>query len=263
MKIAVIGAGNMGGAIAAGAIRGGIVKATDLTIADPRPALAESLRGEGIEVGYTTDNREAARGADMIVVAVKPWLMEEVIGQIADVIDRTRQYIVSIAAGVTFGQLDQWLRSEAFGGTGVYRVIPNTAISIGRSVTFIASHNTTTGQDAEVMRLFKALGEVFEVAESKMTAVTALSSSGIAYAYKYLDAASRGGEQLDIDRQEALKIVIATMKGAIAMLESNGSQPQQEIDKVTTPGGVTLKGLEEMERCGFTHAVINGLLATK
>lgn len=253
----------MGGSIAAGAVRKGLLEPEELTISDPRPDLAEKLRGEGFSVGYTTENKEAVKGADMIIVAVKPWLMEDVLDGIAEVVDREKQVVVSIAAGIDFGQLNGYLGSERFGGLGLYRVIPNTAITLGKSVTFIASFNTSPGQDSMVMDLFKAMGEVFEVAEGQMPAVTALASSGIAYAYKYIDAAVKGGEKMGIDRDKALEIVLGTVKGAVAMLESNGTFPQQEIDKVTTPGGITLKGLEAMEKSGFSQAVIDGLLATK
>lgn len=263
MKITVIGAGNMGGAIAAGAVKKGLLKPEELTISDPRPDLAEKLKKEGFQVRYTTENKSAVKGADVIIVAVKPWLMEEVLGDISEAVDRENQVIVSIAAGVTFEQLGGYLANERFGGLGLYRVIPNTAITLGKSVTFIASYNTMPKQDSMVMDLLEAMGDVFVVNEGQMTAVTALASSGIAYAYKYIDAAVKGGEQMGISGDEALKIVLGTVKGAVAMLENNATQPQEEINKVTTPGGITLKGLEAMEKSGFSQAVIDGLLATK
>lgn len=253
----------MGGAIAAGAVRSGLVKPQELMISSPRPVFAEKLRKEGFEVGYTANNAESVKGADIIIVAVKPWLMEAVLGEIAEAIDREKQVVASIAAGISFERLDGYLSSGQSGNIGLYRVIPNTAITLGQSVTFIASHNTTPEQDKNIAGLFEAMGKVFKVSEEQMTAVTALASSGIAYAYKYIDAAVKGGEEMGINREDALRIVLGTMKGAVAMLENNESQPQEEIDKVTTPGGITLKGLEAMEKSGFSKAVIDGLLATK
>jgi pyrroline-5-carboxylate reductase len=145
----------------------------------------------------------------------------------------------------------------------MYRVIPNTAIALGESTTFISSYNTTAIQDDHMRDIFMALGKVFVVPETDMTAVTALSSCGIAYILKYIDAATRGGEDMGIDRCKAQQMVMQTVRGALALLEANASTPQVEIDKVTTPGGITLKGLEEMERCGFTQSVINGLKASR
>jgi pyrroline-5-carboxylate reductase len=184
-------------------------------------------------------------------------------GEISGVIKRDEQAIVSIAAGVTFAQIMQYLSVTDRGQAEIYRIIPNTAISLGKSVSFIAKHNTSARHDEQVQTLFEALGEIFYVEEHEMTACTALASAGIAYALRYIDAAMRGGEALGLDRDKSLRIVMKTVDGALALLEANGTHPQTEIDRVTTPGGVTLKGLDRMEKEGFSQAVIDGLLATK
>lgn len=252
----------MGGAIALGAVKNKVVAGRDVVVSDPRESLADSM-GQGTGMRFTTDNLSAIEGADLVVVAVKPWLMEEILGGIAEKLDRKKQALVSIAAGVTFEKLEAYLSTAKYGKMGLYRVIPNTAIALGKSTTFIAKHATSQAQDGMVLTLFDALGEVFEVEEGQMGAMTALSSSGIAYALRYMDAAVKGGVEMGIDTDEALKIVLQTMRGALALLETNGTMPQTEIDKVTTPGGITLKGLDAMEKNGFTDAVIKGLLATK
>ncbi len=262
MKAAIIGAGNIGGAIASAIVKKGVRVVDSVVVADPRSALADSLAKDGIHISYTPNNCEAITDVDLIIVAVKPWLMEQVLNEISESIDRSKQIVASIAAGVTFDQLKTYLQVDALGELPLYRIIPNTAISLGKSVTFITPQGTTSAQDENVKDLFNALGEVFVVEERLMTAVTSLSSSGIGYALRYLDAATIGGEQMGIPRSDALRIVIATMKGAIAMLEANESQPQEEIDKVTTPGGVTLRGLDVMEKNGFSESVIKGLLST-
>lgn len=252
----------MGGAIAVGAVKHNVVAAGSAVISDPRESLGSQM-GMGESIRFTSDNVAAIEGADLVIVAVKPWLMEEVLGGIAAKLDRDRQALVSIAAGVTFEQLSNYLSFDKYGKIGLYRVIPNTAIALGKSATFIAKSGTSASQDGMVRSLFDALGEVFEVREDQMRAVTALSSSGIAYALRYMDAAVKGGVEMGLGAGESLKIVMQTMRGAIALLETNGTQPQTEIDKVTTPGGITLKGLEAMEQNGFTDAVVKGLLATK
>ena len=263
MKIGVIGGGNMGGAVASGAIAAGVVAAADVAVSHARPLLVENLEKIGVTVRLTRDNREVVHGADIVIVAVKPWLMEGVLAEIAPVLDRQRQAVASVAAGISFEQLAAYLECDQRGAVGLYRIIPNTAISLGQSMTFIARHGTTLQQDEAVMQLFGALGEAMEVNEAQMPAVTALASCGIAYAFKYVDAAMTGGERLGLPREESLRIVLRTVRGALAMLEANGTLPQVEIDKVTTPGGITLKGLEAMERNGFSQAVIEGLLASK
>ena len=262
MKITVIGGGNMGGAVAVGAVRQKVVSDHDVVVSDPRQELAQTL-GNGTKICFTSDNAAAVENADLVIVAVKPWLMQQVLEGIAPKLDRQKQALVSIAAGVTFEMLDEYLSAHKYGHMGMYRVIPNTAIALGYSATFIAKKGTSINQDEMVRSLFDALGEVFEVDETQMTAVTALSSSGIAYALRYIDAAVKGGVEMGLGKEESLKIVMQTMRGALALLETNGTMPQTEIDKVTTPGGITLKGLEAMEKNGFSHAVIEGLLATK
>jgi pyrroline-5-carboxylate reductase len=263
MKITVIGAGNIGGAIVEGSIRQGVLATDDIVVSDPHPSVKERFIVRDIDVNHVHDNVGAVAGADLIIVAVKPWLVEKVMNEISGVINRSEQAIVSIAAGVTFAQIRQYLSVADMGEAEIYRIIPNTAISLGKSVSFIAKHNTSARHDEQVHSLFEALGEIFYVPENDMTACTALSSAGIAYALRYIDAARRGGEALGLDKDISLKIVMRTIEGAIALLETNGTFPQTEIDRVTTPGGVTLKGLDKMENGGFSQSVIDGLLATK
>jgi pyrroline-5-carboxylate reductase len=263
MKITIIGVGNIGGAILEGAIKKGVVKPGHITASDPHPHFEEKFLRRNMVVGYTSDNVRAVQHADLVIVAVKPWLVEKVMGEIAGALNRKTQAVVSIAAGITFARLEQYLSVAALGAVELYRVIPNTAISLGRSVSFITRRNTSAGHDEQVRSLFDALGEIFYVDEREMTACTALSSAGIAYALRYLDAAMQGGKALGLDEIKSLRIVMKTMEGALALLEANNVLPQTEIDKVTTPGGVTLKGLDAMENGGFTRAVIDGLLATK
>jgi pyrroline-5-carboxylate reductase len=263
MKITVIGAGNMGGAIVEGSLKQRVVTTGDIVVSDPHPGVRERFISKNIDVNHTTDNAGAVAGADLIIVAVKPWLVEKVMNEISEVINRNKQAIVSIAAGVTFAQIRQYLSVDDRGEAEIYRIIPNTAISLGKSVSFIAKYNTSAQHDEQVHTLFEALGEIFYIPEHEMTACTALASSGIAYALRYIDAAMRGGDALGLDKNKALRIVMKTIDGALALLEANGTAPQTEIDRVTTPGGVTLKGLEKMENGGFSQSVIDGLLATK
>ncbi len=249
----------MGGAIAVGAAKNG----HSVVVADPRIMFAGAW-GEGLDIQFTTENWQAVMDADLVIVAVKPWLMEEVLKGVAMALV-PGQAVVSIAAGVTFAQLEEYLSPMPFwvGKVGLFRVIPNTAIALGQSTTFISCRNVTQEQYDKVHSLFAPLGKVFDVKQDQMTAVTALASSGIAYALRYMDAAVKGGVEMGLDEKESLRIVLQTVRGAVALLETNGTMPQTEINKVTTPGGITLKGLEAMEQNGFSDAVIKGLLATK
>jgi len=242
-------------------VSAGVISPSDLTVSDPSEAVRESFKAFNPAIHTTDNNVSAVVGADIVIVAVKPWLMEQVIGQIASTIDRNRQMVISVAATITFDMLGNYLGGGKI--PPLFRVVPNTAISLSESATFIASHGASEGQVETVKALFSPLGKVWLVEQSLISAVTALSSSGIAYVFRYIDAAVKGGEELGISRPEGLQIMLQTVRGALAMLEHNHTQPQTEIDKVTTPGGLTLKGLAAMEENGFTHAVIEGLKATK
>ncbi|MFI3277811.1 MAG: pyrroline-5-carboxylate reductase dimerization domain-containing protein [Rikenellaceae bacterium] len=259
MKITVIGGGNMGGAIAAGAIKADIVKAGDVTISHLEPK-CHPLFGEWLDkIVIEDDNAKSVEGADLVIVAVKPWMMSEVLGEIAPRIDRKRQALVSIAAGVDFEALSLMMKCEELGEMGMYRIIPNTAIAIAQSTSFICKSGTTEAQDAQLLQIFDALGASFVITEAQMTPLTSLSSCGIAFAYKYIDASIEGGVEVGIDQDLARRVVLQTVRGALMMLETNGTMPQTEIDKVTTKGGITLKGLEAMAREGFTNAVKVGV----
>ncbi len=262
MKITVIGGGNMGGAIAQGSVRESIVAPHNVTIADPSPAVNKFFSEFNPSINLCQDNAKAIIGADIIIIAVKPWLVESILEEICDVVDREKQMIVSIAALVSFENLNEYLQSTQKGCLALYRVIPNTAISLGHSATFICKHNSSTEQDDMIISLLNGLGKTFVVEESQMSSLTALSSCGIAYIYKYIDASIKGGIEMGIDCNLAREVVLQTIEGALKMLNTNNTMPQIEIDKVTTPGGITLKGLEEMERNGFTSAVIKGLSAS-
>lgn len=259
MKVAILGGGNMGGAVGFGAVDKGIVGINDIKISFPSPHIAERFKQSDYNITFTQSNIEAVEDADLILIAVKPWLAEEIFKEIAPVL-KPNQMIASIIAGLSFDKMSEYLANES---STLFRVIPNTAISIGESTTFIAQKRASEAQLSTITSLFDALGEIFIVTEEQMTAVTALSSCGIAYAFKYIDAATKGGVQLGIEPSQALKIVLQTVKGALSMLTHNNSEPQSEIDKVTTPGGITLKGLDAMEKGGFTNSVIDGLKASR
>ena len=247
MRLSIIGAGNMGGAIARALADGPYFDASDI-ICTARSS--ETLLNLGRDFHTTTDNLQAVSSADVVLFAVKPWLMEAVVKEVAPAMDLSRQMIVSVAAGVTFCQLSEWLGTDK---ATIFRIIPNTAIEIGSGVTFLSSTNASEDQ-----RKMLLVG-TFDEEEAMMTAGTHLASCGIAYAMKYIQMAAIGGERLGFQKDQAAKIVEYTVKGAAELLLATGNPPQVEIDKVTTPGGMTEKGLAAMEEAGFMQAVLKSL----
>jgi pyrroline-5-carboxylate reductase len=263
MKIAIIGAGNMGGAIARGMASGSVIKASDITCSDRSKESLDKLKAIHPDIQVTSDNEEAIKNAGIVLLAVKPWMAEKIIHEIKPGLNYEEQIIVSIMAGVTFEQLNQYLERKDQAPPALFRLIPNTAIDVQSSMTFIAAQNVAQAQTGLIVRLFNELGDTLLIEEQLMGACTALSSCGIAFAFRYIRAAMEGGIELGIYPDQARNIVLQTLKGAVDLLLAHGTHPETEIDKVTTPGGITIKGLNEMEHAGFTSAVIKGLKASK
>lgn len=263
MKITIIGGGNIGGAIAGGLAASTLIKASDLTVADPSAAALERIKGLNSAIRTSQDNAAAVEGADLVVLAVKPWLAEEVSATFRDKLDFGRQCLASVVAGVSFEKLKTMLDNGKGIRPALLRLIPNTAISLCESVTFIASDGASESQLNAVVTLFKELGQTVVVSEAMMAAGTSLASCGIAFALKYLGDSIKGGVELGFGEAQSREIVMQTMRGALALLSANGTMPQTEIDKVTTPGGLTLKGLDAMAEGGFSEAVRAGLLKSR
>ena len=255
MNISIIGVGNMGGAVARGLASRGKY---NICVSDPSTEKLDLLKGEFPDVETTTDNIEATRKADILILVVKPWKVKDVIEEIKDEIPSRCKQVVSIAAGVTTEDVTEWLGCEM----PVYYVIPNTAISIRRSMTFIAYKNADAEQLETVKSIFGELGTTLVIEEKQMKACMALASCGIAYAMRYVRANVEGAVELGISPSDATMITSNTMKGAAELLLSTGNHPEAEIDKVTTPGGLTIKGLNALETNGFTNAVIEALKAS-
>jgi pyrroline-5-carboxylate reductase len=267
MKVTIIGTGNIGGAIARGLSQGSMIKACDITCTDRSQESLDRIKAWNAEFIVSLNNAEAVRHADIIIIAVKPWLVENVLDEIKTVLDYNRQIIVSVAAGITFERLMSFLTKHSgcdyMATPTLFRVIPNTAIEVLSSMTFISACNASPDQSSLIVRIFNELGNTMLVEERLMSAGTALASSGIAFALRYIRAAIEGGVELGFYPNEAQEIVVHTVKGAVNMLLANKSNPESEIDKVTTPGGITIRGLNEMEISGFTSSVIRGLKACK
>ena len=252
----------MGGAVARGLAKGTLVQTSDIYVSNPSKPKLKALKAEFAEINTTSDNRLAAEAADIVIIAVKPWIVESVVSELKPVLDYSRQAVGSLVGGLSLAQLSAWLDR----GDGVlpatYAIIPNTAIATMSSMTFISSVRSTTERDSLLLDIFNELGEAMLIDEAVMPAATSLASCGIAYALRYIRAAMEGGVELGFRADDAKHIVMQTLRGAVDILSTNNRHPEEEIDRVTTPGGLTIKGLNAMESAGFTHSVIEGLRAS-
>ena len=252
----MIGAGAMGGSTVEGLIKGQMFRNEDITVSDPSAAVLEKFQKMGVSV--TSDNRLAADTADVVCVVVKPWLVERVLKDIKGVLNPKKQVLIVIAAGVKSASIQEWLGEQC---PPLFLVIPNIAIAEMASMTFVVPVTGEPSHTELVERIFGEMGTTLITDEAHLAAGTTLASCGIAYAMRYVRAAAEGGVELGFKADDAKRIVMQTMKGAVELLEATGLHPEAAIDLVTTPGGVTIKGLNEMEHAGFTSAVIRGLKA--
>ncbi|RKO71514.1 pyrroline-5-carboxylate reductase [Sphingobacterium puteale] len=252
-KVTIIGSGNIGLSLAKGLVKSAFASAADITLTRRNlNALAEEA-SQGFSV--SNDNKAAVKGADIIVFAVLPQQLKKVLVEVAPEIDKKNQIFVSIVSGVSCADLRAVLGDDAT----VVRAMPNTAIAIGQSMTCIASDHASEGSLAEVERMFETVGSVVIINEDLMTSATALCACGIAFFLRAIRAASQGGVEIGFHAHDALKMAVQTAKGAADLLLHTNAHPEGEIDKVTSPKGCTIAGLNEMEHHGFSSAFIKGI----
>lgn len=252
----------MGGAIARGLAQSHFIRSENITVSNRSQEKLDKLKAEVPSIHTTTDNKAAVKAADIIVLAVKPWVLDSVAIDIRKDLDLPRQIIVSIVAGASLERLAA-LFTSSDSIPAIFRVMPNTAVAIRQSMTLFTPYNALPEQVDQIRTLLDNLGKSLLVDESLMEAGTALCSCGTAFAMRYMRAAIEGGVEMGFYPHDAQLLVEQTVKGAAELLLATGNHPEIEIDKVTTPGGITIKGLNEMEAAGFSSAVIRGLKASK
>ena len=255
-KIAIIGGGNLGSAIAEGLIKSHFIEPANLMITKRNLQTLVGLSHSGVNI--SSDNIEAAKFADVIIIAVKPFQVQEVVMGIKAHLKEARHLLVSVVTGVFINDIYSFIEKQL----PVFRAMPNTAIAIGESMTCICNQNATSEQISYVESAFDQLGKTITIEEKLMDAATVLGACGTAYAMRYIRANIQGGIEIGFSASVASLIAAQTVKGAAELLLINKSHPEQEIDKVTTPKGCTIAGLNEMEHQGFSSSLIKGLTAS-
>ena len=251
-KIAIIGGGNLGTAIAEGLLKSKFCRPSDIVITKRNTATLKNLEASGIKV--TTDNAAAVGSSEIVILAVKPYQVNEVLGSFRSALT-AKHVLVSVVTGVLIKDLDAVIAKRL----PVFRAMPNTAIAIQQSMTCLSYSNAAAAQVNFVKKLFENLGKVVVINENLMDAATVLGACGTAYAMRYIRANIQGGIEIGFDAATASLIAAQTVKGAAELLLEKGAHPEQEIDKVTTPKGCTIAGLNEMEHQGFSSSLIKGI----
>lgn len=262
MKITIIGAGHMGGTAARSFSTSSLFTPSDITVTAHSQATLDSFAGTGIHT--CLNNCEAIKGADVIILAVRPNTVEKVCAEIAPAIDFANQIIISFVAGVPSSRYQEWFGDACQSSSScvspiLFLAMPNTAMELNEGLTFIAPISATPIQISLVKAIFDSVGKSLIIDEKMMNSGMALASCGVAYAMKYILASVDGGTDLGFDRDDAIKVVLQTVKGAAMLVAAHGTNPEEEIAKIATPGGYTIKGLEVMEGSDFTEIVRKAL----
>ncbi len=252
-KIAIIGGGNLGAAIAEGLIKSKFILPGDITVTRRNVNALKSLKDLGVTV--TNDNKVAIQNSDVIIVALKPYNVKEVIDGLRENFQAKKHIVISVVTGVFLKDL----RAIIDHGVPIFRAMPNTAIAIQESVTCLCHEGASNEQVNYVTDLFGQLGISINIDEKLMDAATVLGACGIAYALRFIRASTQGGIEIGFDAKTANLIAAQTVKGAAELLLKLNRHPEEEIDKVTTPKGCTIAGLNEMEHQGFSSSLIKGI----
>jgi pyrroline-5-carboxylate reductase len=254
-KIAIIGGGNLGTAIAEGLLKSQFSRAADITVTKRNTSTLKSLKDKGVNI--TDDNSAAVKKSEVIILAVKPFQVADVLNGIKKELAADK-ILISVVTGVLISEMEGIVKKNI----AYFRAMPNTAIAIQESMTCICSKDADNATVKYVNDLFSTVGKVVTIDEKLMEAATILAACGTAYAMRYIRANIQGGIEIGFDAATASLISAQTVKGAAELLLQKGSHPEQEIDKVTTPKGCTIAGLNEMEHQGFSSSLIRGIVAS-
>lgn len=262
MKITIIGAGSMGGTAARSFSSSSLFTADDITVTARHKETLDSFEGTGIHTSLS--NTDAIKGADIIIIAVRPAVAESVVKELAPAVDFANQIMISFVAGVPSSKYLDWFSgaSDKKILPSFFLAMPNTAMELNEGLTFISPIHAKPIQVSLVKAIFDSVGKSVIIEEELMNAGMALASCGLAYAMKYILSSVQGGIKMGFDRDAAIKVVLQTVKGAAMLVSAHNADPEEEINKIATPGGYTIKGLREMENSDFSEVVLRALDAS-
>lgn len=253
---ALIGCGNLGLSIVHGILNRGRISPETLHVSKRNLAPIKNLEAKG--VCLHTSNQEVIQGAELVLIAVKPYDVPGILKEIAPSLIPGQHILVSLATGVTIEEISKHLPE----GVAVFRAMPNTATDINESITCISSSVQDPDLVAKVRHFFNELGTTVIIKEDLMESATVLGACGIAFVLRFMRSMVQGGIQIGFDSKTATEIVNQVVKGAAELLIERQAHPEAEIDKVTTPKGCTIVGLNEMEHNGFSSSLIKGISAS-
>jgi pyrroline-5-carboxylate reductase len=254
MKIAIIGAGNLGLSIAEGVLHSN--GATSMYLTKRNTTSIQHFEKFG-NVTVTTDNREAVKNSDILIFAVQPLHIAKLLEDVKEVLTENH-VVISTITGFSIENIEGIIGKDQ----NIIRSMPNTAISVGKSMTCICANEKGKNRIELAKAIFNRMGHSMEIPEEQMQAATVICASGIAFWMRLIRATTQGAIQLGFDAKEAQELAMHTCDGAAGLLIASGHHPEEEIDKVTTPMGCTIQGLNEMEHQGLSSSLIRGIVAS-
>ena len=253
MRIGIVGCGNLGMAL----LKGIHEHNNNIQLMGSKRSI-EGLPDLGPNVQFTKDNTELIKHSDILILALKPYTILNFLEEHSAHLRPDQHTVVSAATGVMLEAMAEKIGNDI----GMYRAMPNTAAMVNESVTMISGNVDPLNRREEVVNLFSHLGTTLHIDESLMDSATILGACGVAYVLRFMRAMIQGGIEVGFDSETATKIVSQTMKGAAELIIQSGNHPEAEIDRVTTPKGCTIRGLNEMEHAGFSSALIKGIVSS-
>ncbi|PIE01827.1 MAG: pyrroline-5-carboxylate reductase [Acidobacteria bacterium] len=252
-KLCIIGAGNIGLAIANGLVESGTFQPSQITLTRRKLAHLETYREKGFVV--TSDNTAAIQSAHIVLVAVEPQQVDSLFLEIGEVLDPDIHILISVVSGLSIKQIKKLMVNQV----PIIRAMPNTAVGIRQSMTCLAVEDESSSALELARSIFNSVGESHVIDEEQMSSATALAACGIAFFLRMIRAASQGGIEIGFHPETALLMASQTAKGAASLLLSGKNHPEYEIDRVTTPRGCTIAGLNQMEHEKLSSAIIKGI----
>ena len=255
-KITIIGGGNIGLSILNGLLNAKLASPKNITVTRRHIEALSGLKKQGVLISDT--NIEPVKASQIIIIAVQPQQLKGILEEIKPVINPAKHIIISIVSGATIASMKKIIPE----GTPIIRAMPNTAIAISESMTCLSGESAHASALEQAVTIFNAVGKTLVISEDLMVPATALCACGIAFFLRAIRAASQGGIEIGFHSEEALLMASQTAKGAASLLLQMGDHPENEVDKVTTPRGCTISGLNQMEHNGFSSALIKGIVTS-
>lgn len=253
-RIGFVGCGNMGSAMVGGMINSGLV-ARENIIASCRTEGSANRLSDKFGIKTTLSNVEVCEKSDLIFLAVKPFMYEDVISEIKNLVDDSK-VIVSIAAGVTIEKVENWFGKEI----KLVKTMPNTPALVGEGMSAVCPNSNVTKEELEeVMSIFNSFGKCEVLEEKYFHGFISLAGSSPAYAYMFIEAMGDAGVKQGIPRDKAYRLAAQSLLGAAKMVLETGEHPGRLKDNVCSPGGTTIEAVIELEKQGFRSSIISAM----